>query len=136
MHKQVNIEEIDVIRFDSSSEDAGWVGEYVACGGLGSSDSTVCYFEIHPGKRLGWHHNTAEEVQFYIEGSGELSLETGSRRVEKGDVVVVAAGTAHDVRNTGNTNLRAIGFFAEPRVRHIWSDVCYDDRAVTGSPGP
>jgi len=136
LHNQINIEEAALIRFDSSAEDAAWVGEYLACGGLGSSSSTVCYFEIQPGKRLGWHHNTAEEIQFYVDGSGELELDTGSRPVKKGDVVVLPEGAAHDVRNTGDVNLRAIGFFARPEVRHVWSDVSYHGETVTGSPNP
>jgi mannose-6-phosphate isomerase-like protein (cupin superfamily) len=136
MHQQVNIEQAPLARFDSGTEDAAWVGEYLACGGFGATSSTVCYFEIQPGKRLGWHHNSAEEVQFYVDGSGELALDGDSRPVRKGDVVVLPEGTAHDVRNTGDVNLRAIGFFARPEVRHVWSDVAYDEKTVTGTPDP
>jgi hypothetical protein len=60
LRSHVNIHDAVLIRFDSSAEDAAWLGRYVVCGALGTSSSTVCYFEIQPGRRLGRHHNTAE----------------------------------------------------------------------------
>jgi quercetin dioxygenase-like cupin family protein len=120
----------------STSDDAEWVGGFFASGGDGATNSTVIYFAVPPGKRLGRHTDTAEETQFILSGSGELVRDEGSTPIRAGDVVVLAVGEAHDLHNTGDEDLRVLAFFSKPQVEQHWDVETWppDDSKVTGSP--
>ena len=135
MDAPINVDELETASLDSASGEAAWVGGYFAYGGNGADRSTVIYFAVPPGKRLGRHTDTAEETQFILSGSGALLLDEGAKPVRAGDVVVLTVGTAHDLRNTGDEDLRVIGFFAAPRVEQHWTEEVWPgDLTVTKSP--
>ena len=133
----LNVADVEISELTSStSTDAAWTGGFFAYGGNGAERSTVISFTIPPGKRLGRHTDTAEETQFILGGSGELLRDSGSTPIRAGDVVVLAVGEAHDLHNTGQEDLRVIGFFAAPQVQQHWSDEVWTpgELTVTGSP--
>jgi len=136
MDAPVNWDDLETSDITStSSDDAEWVGGYFAYGGSGTKDSCVIYFAVPPGKRLGRHTDTAEETQVFIGGSGELLLDDGAKPVRRGDVIVLTEGTMHDLHNTGDEDLRVIGFFAAPKVEQHWTDEVWPgDLRVTKSP--
>lgn len=133
----INVADVEITELTSStSDDAAWKGGFFAYGGNGAERSTVISFAIPPGKRLGRHTDTAEETQFILAGEGVLLRERGDQPVRAGDVIVLAVGEAHDLRNTGTEDLHVIGFFASPHVQQHWSDEVWEpgDLRVTGSP--
>ncbi|MGH2962350.1 MAG: cupin domain-containing protein [Solirubrobacterales bacterium] len=133
----INITDLDLAEFTSSTTDDGyWLGGFFAYGGAGADSSTVIYFSVPAGKRLGRHTDTAEETQFILSGSGDLLRDDGSKPLKAGDVVVLAEGEAHDLHNTGSEDLRVIGFFSAPKVQQHWSEEVWEpgDLKVTGSP--
>jgi quercetin dioxygenase-like cupin family protein len=136
MDRPINVSELDTADLEStSSDDAQWIGGYFAYGGNGANDSTVIYFAVPPGKRLGRHTDTAEETQFFIGGTGELLLDAGAKPVKAGDVIVLTEGTMHDLHNTGTEDLRVIGFFSAPKVEQHWTDEVWPGAgSVTASP--
>lgn len=94
MDSPVNFADLETADLRSeSSDDAEWVGAYFAYGGQGATDSTVIYFAVPPGKRLGRHTDTAEETQYFVGGRGELLLDSGPKPVKAGDVIVLTEGT-------------------------------------------
>src|SRR5207247_3152520 len=106
----INVDSVETVELTSSTtDDAKWLGGYFAYGGNGADKSATVYFAIPPGKRLGWHTDTAEETQFILSGSGDLLLDEGSKPVRAGDVVVLTTGTGHDLQNTGSEDLRVVG---------------------------
>jgi quercetin dioxygenase-like cupin family protein len=133
----LNVDDMKTTELTSSATpDAAWVGGYFAYGGDGADKSCVVYFAVPPGKRLGRHTDTAEETQFILSGTGELLLDAGAKPIKSGDVFVLTIGTAHDLRNTGDEDLRVIAFFAAPQVEQHWSEEVWEpgDLKVTGSP--
>jgi quercetin dioxygenase-like cupin family protein len=134
--RPVNVNDLETADLEStSSDDAEWVGGYFAYGGNGANSSTVIYLAVPPGKRLGRHTDTAEETQFFLSGSDELLLDSGSKPVKAGDVIVLTEGTVHDLRNNGSEDLRVIGFFSAPQVEQHWTDEVWPDVGqVTASP--
>ena len=136
MDAPVNFADLDTDDLQStSSDDAEWVGGYFAFGGNGANDSTVIYFAVPPGKRLGKHIDTAEETQYFVSGSGQLLLDAGPKPVKAGDVIVLTEGTMHDIHNTGDEDLRVIGFFYAPKLEQHWTDEVWPDAGkVTKSP--
>ncbi len=91
------------------------------------------YYTLPPGKRIGWHSNDAEEIQFVYRGSAELLLDDRVLPIKSGDLFPLMAGQEHDIRNTGRQDLCVIAFFPEPQVAHHWRDDAWipDDRRVT-----
>jgi quercetin dioxygenase-like cupin family protein len=133
----VNVTDVATNELNSrTTDDAAWAGGFFAYGGNGAEESTVITFSIPPGKRLGRHTDTAEETQFILRGSGELLRDSGTQPIRAGDVVVLAVGEAHDLRNTGEEELRVIGFFSSPQVQQHWSEEVWEPGGltVTGSP--
>ncbi len=135
MDSPLNIDALDTADLVSESGEAAWTGGYFAYGGNGADKSTVIYFAVPPGKRLGKHTDTAEETQFILSGSGELLLDSGTKPIRAGDVIVLEEGKVHDLNNTGDEDLRVIGFFAADRVEQHWTDEVWPDAgSVTKSP--
>ena len=133
----VNIDGLEILKFASSTTDDGyWKGGFFAYGGADTDNSTVIYFTIPAGKRLGRHTDTAEETQFILSGSGDLLRDDGSKPIKAGDVVVLKEGEMHDLHNTGSEDLRVIGFFSAPAVQQHWTEEVWEpgDLKVTGSP--
>ena len=135
MEDPVSVNDLTLATYASStSEDAVWSGACLAAGGFGPRESTVMYFEVPPGRRLGRHHNTGEETHYYVGGRGELSFDSSSRTVSQGDLAFIPEGTVHDLRNTGDQQLRVIGFFPAARVLHVWNEDVWGGQTVTASP--
>lgn len=133
----LNVENVDTVDLTSTATgDAEWVGGFFAYGGKDAEKSVVISFAIPAGKRLGKHVDTAEETQFILGGSGVLLRDSGPSPIRAGDVIVLKEGEAHDLHNTGDEDLRVIGFFAAPKVQQIWEVERWggDDPGVTGSP--
>ena len=133
----VNVDELETFSLKSSTtDDAEWVGQFFAYGGKGADKTTVIYFAMPPGKRLGRHVDTQEETQLVFSGSGDLLLDEGTRPVRAGDVFVLREGVAHDLHNTGTEDLKIIAFFSGPQVEQHWTKEVWEpgDLTVTGTP--
>jgi quercetin dioxygenase-like cupin family protein len=133
----LNADDVELASLTSgTSDDAAWSGGFFAYGGSGADASCVITFTVPPGKRLGRHSDTAEETQFILAGHGELLLDDGPHPMRAGDAIVLTEGTMHDLRNTGDEDLRVIGFFAAPSVEQHWTDEVWEpgELRVTASP--
>jgi quercetin dioxygenase-like cupin family protein len=133
----LNVDEVETVSLTSStSDDAAWVGGYFAYGGHDADASTVITFAVPPGKRLGKHVDTREETQFILAGSGELLRDGGATPIRAGDLFVLKVGESHDLRNTGEGDLRVVAFFAGPDVEQHWDTERWPpgEQAVTSSP--
>ncbi|MGE3797743.1 MAG: cupin domain-containing protein [Thermomicrobiales bacterium] len=86
----------------------------------GSADSATVYFELEPGKRLGRHTDSQEEILYIIDGKGDLEVAGEWGRVSGGDLAVVPGQQPHQIRNTGGSTLKVLGFFAGASVVSIF----------------
>lgn len=67
-------------------------------------------FVLRPGDRFDRHFHDDDEIWFISEGAGVMLLEGELRPVRAGDVVLVPAGTDHDVLTVTE---HLSGFFVE-----------------------
>lgn len=78
----------------------------------GTAASAVVYFELDPGAELPIHQDSAEELLYIVEGTGEATVGDEKGVVEAGAIAVVPAMAPHGIRNVGEKTLRVVGFFA------------------------
>ena len=76
--------------------------------------------EIQPGalRELHWHPN-ADEWQYYLEGTAEMSVflaegQVVTEQFEAGDVGYAPMGSGHYIKNTGSTVLKVLVGFNSP----------------------
>lgn len=84
----------------------------------GTTASAVVYFEVEPGKRLGLHTDSAEEVILVLQGEAEAEVDGERARLGQGGLALVPAMAPHDVHNVGDQTLKLIGFFAGASLVH------------------
>ncbi len=95
----------------------GWEGMHVwwlVTGGEAGSKKLVVNETIIPPNK--WHevhrHPHAEEAMYVLEGSGLHLTETGSHRLDQGDVVYASSDEWHGFANDTDQTVRVVGIFA------------------------
>lgn len=104
---------------------------------LGTASSAMVYFELEPGKRLGEHTDSAEEVLVVLEGEVEAVVGNERARLSAGGTAVVPAQLLHDVRNVGVSRARVMGIFPSNTIVSVFgSELAPVGSRVVGTPPP
>ena len=137
---------MDVVRLDRLELQDAWSEQdpavrsrdaYPLFWGSGTAASAMVYFELDPGRRLGRHMHTAEEVLLILAGDVVLDVGEDADSLGAEGVSVVPALRVHDVRNVGGGLARCIGFFPAAAVQTIFEgELQPSGSAVQGTPGP
>lgn len=77
--------------------------------GSQGSEALFATAELAPGESIGMHTHPGIEMAYVMEGELELLVGGISRRYKQGESFRIAAGTAHDARNTHAGPIRVIG---------------------------
>ena len=68
------------------------------------------------GEEIGEEvHDDVDQVISIVEGSGEAVLDDVPTQIGDGDLVLVPAGTKHNVRNVGSADLKLYTVYAPPQ---------------------
>ena len=74
----------------------------------------VVYFEIAPGKELGTHKDSPEELLICLEGEDiEAWAGDAEGTIGAGDLAVIPPLAPHGFRNTGDVKARFLGIFSD-----------------------
>lgn len=82
-------------------------------GALGTENSALVYFELAPGKSLGRHTDSVEELLLILAGTVEVSVGEEQGQVSQGEIALVPTMVPHDLRNVGDETAKVLGFFGE-----------------------
>lgn len=82
----------------------------------GAADCALVCMEIEPGRSLGMHKDSEEELVLVLEGTARGTVGEEAAELGAGTVVVIPAMVPHDLQNTADGVLRAIGFFSGASV--------------------
>lgn len=77
----------------------------------GSKDLATVYFELLPGRRLGRHTDSAEELLIILDGDAEAIVGDEKISASKNSIVLVPRMVPHDIKNTGNKTVKVLGVF-------------------------
>jgi quercetin dioxygenase-like cupin family protein len=103
--------------------------------GSGTKSSSVVYFELEPGFRLGTHTDSAEETLLILQGEAEATVGEDSGRIAAGELAVVPAMVPHALRNVGEETLRVVGFFSSNVVTSVFDrPMMPNARRAAGTP--
>jgi mannose-6-phosphate isomerase-like protein (cupin superfamily) len=70
---------------------------------------------IPAGEEIGEEvHDDVDQVIAIVDGSGEAVLDDVPTQIDGGDLVLVPAGTKHNVRNVGTGDLKLYTVYAPP----------------------
>ncbi len=76
--------------------------------------SQVVLMSIEPGSDIGEQVHEVDQVLAIVEGAGEVVLNRQHGPVQADSLVVVPAGTRHNVINTGSVPLKLCTLYAPP----------------------
>ena len=88
----------------------------------GAASSSVVFFEVPPGKHLGMHQDSAEEILYIVAGTGEAVVGDERVDIEPGSLALIPSMVPHDVVNTGDKTIRVVGFFSSATVLSTFED--------------
>jgi mannose-6-phosphate isomerase-like protein (cupin superfamily) len=75
----------------------------------------VVLMSLRPGEAIGEEvHEDTDQVFLVAKGSGEAVVAGARQPMHKGALLLVPAGTRHDIRNTGEKRLRLVTIYAPP----------------------
>lgn len=83
-------------------------------------------FAVQAGDRFDRHHHEGDEVWFVAEGRALILLEGDAHEVGAGDIVLVPAGTSHDILAVDGT---LSGFFLEQQAPGLAAGHLHRDEA-------
>jgi quercetin dioxygenase-like cupin family protein len=85
-------------------------------------EAVVARIEVAPGGVAGWHTHPGDEIDYVLEGEGELLIAgQPPRRVAAGEAFVIPAGTVHNARNPGSVPIRLVGIYVVDKSRPLAS---------------
>ena len=117
---KVNVDKLDKMAMHGAEDDLDRkvTGNFALCSAAGTKSGAAVYFELEPGKELGAHTDSAEEIVYVIDGTIEATLGNNNQkdRLSAGELGVVPVMELHNFRNVGRNTAKVIGFFSSPNV--------------------
>ncbi len=105
----------------------------------GTASTATVLFELDPGAELPVHTDSAEELLFVVQGTGEASVGDEVRRIGAHQVALVPPMAPHGLRNVGEDVLRVFGTFSSSTVVSTFTQGLESDEPeifVIGAPIP
>lgn len=116
---KVNLEKLDkMTNYGKQDDDPNRkvTGNFALYSAVGTKSGAVVYFELEPGKELGTHTDSAEEIVYVADGTIEATLGNEKDSLSKGELGVVPVMERHNFRNVGTSTAKVIGFFSSPNI--------------------
>lgn len=108
----VNLNALELTEFTGKSDNQQHCrSTFPMLGAHGTQHTATVYFELEPGKKLGRHTDSAEELLFILEGTVEASVGEEKGILTQGELALVPVMVPHDLRNIGTTKAKVLGFF-------------------------
>ena len=116
---KVNVDRLDKMAMQGAEDDPNRevAGNFALYSAAGTKSGAAVYFELEPGKELGAHTDSAEEIVYVIDGTVEATLGNNDKAsLSAGELGVVPVMERHNFRNVGTNTAKVIGFFSSPNV--------------------
>jgi quercetin dioxygenase-like cupin family protein len=119
----MNVKELELVEGWSNADSTMRVRfNFPLQAAAGTNTTAVVYFEIEPGDHLGRHTDSAEEILYVVEGTGEAVVGDERVALEPGSLGVVPELVPHAVYNTSEATLKVVGFFSAAELEHVFDE--------------
>jgi quercetin dioxygenase-like cupin family protein len=109
---QVNLNELELQEFTGVENPLQQCrATFPLFGAQGTQQLATVYFELEPGRELGRHIDSAEELLVVLEGELEAEVNGHLSSARAGDIILVPERETHNLRNKGNGRARVLGVF-------------------------
>jgi len=119
----VRFDDLDLDAVAQDAPDAAWLAGFPfdpdRPGGTTGDDAayTVVYNELEPGRRIGRHTDSVDELLLVLAGTVEATVGEETGTVAATSLAILPAGTPHAVANVGGETARLVGLFPDADVR-------------------
>jgi quercetin dioxygenase-like cupin family protein len=115
---KINVEKLDKMAIYGADDDPyrSVTGNFALYSAAGTKSGSAVYFELEPGRELGTHTDSAEEIVYIADGSLEITVGKEKNQISVGELGVVPVMEPHNFRNVGSNTAKVIGFFSSPNV--------------------
>lgn len=76
--------------------------------------SQLVLMSILPNEDIGMEVHDVDQILFFVEGNCEATVAGNIWKTKEGDAVFVPAGTQHNFRNIGKTDLKLYTVYSPP----------------------
>lgn len=122
--KMVHLDDLDLVEIEQEETDMDVSASFPFSSAFPASTDlelegghTVVYFELEPGKELGTHEDSPEEIVVCLDGDGiETWAGDAEGTIGAGDLLVIPPMAPHGFRNTGDETARCLGIFSDSTV--------------------
>lgn len=98
----------------------GRTREWLANKQSGTTSTALIENYFEEGGFVPPHYHPVEELLVCLEGHGVVIMNDVYYDFPAGSVAVITPMTVHEIRNTGKTIMRMLGFFPEADPKTIW----------------
>ena len=116
---KINVDKLDKMAMHGAEDDPNLkvTGNFALYSAAGTKSGAAVYFELEPGKELGSHTDSAEEIVYVVDGTVEATLGNNEKdRLSAGELGVVPVMERHNFRNVGTNTAKVVAFFSSPNV--------------------
>jgi quercetin dioxygenase-like cupin family protein len=117
----IQTQNVELTHWQSTDDDTRHIdADWPIYHGTGAASTAVVYFELAPGKRLGSHTDSAEELLVVLEGEVDAVVGGERRRVRAGGMALVPAMVPHDVICAGEVPAKVTGVFPSNTIVSVF----------------
>ena len=127
---KINVDKLDKMAMHGAEDDPNRkvTGNFALYSAAGTKSGAAVYFELEPGKELGSHTDSGEEIVYVVDGTVEATVGNNEKdRLSAGDLGVVPVMERHNFRNIGKNTAKVVAFFSSPNVVSTFEKVFMPD---------
>lgn len=120
--KSIELSELELVELwqEDTDMDAAvnfpFTPAFPATTGIEADDFTVVYTELEPGKEVGTHTESTEELFVLLDGTVAVSIGDEREQLSAGSMALIPATEPHRIQTVGDKPVRFIGVFPETDV--------------------
>ena len=83
-----------------------------------TDEAQAAEMTVEPGRSVGGpenYHADSDQWLFVVSGTGVVTVDGDTHRVDAGDLVRIKAGERHGIENDGPEPLETVNFYTPPR---------------------
>jgi quercetin dioxygenase-like cupin family protein len=126
---KINVDKLAKMAMHGAEDDPDRkvTGNFALYSAVGTKSGAAVYFELEPGKELGAHTDSAEEIVYVVDGTIEATVgnddDDDKDHLSRGELGVVPVMERHNFRNVGTNTAKVIGFFSSPNIVSTFNKV-------------